>query len=144
MRLKVDPAMDLFDFLDAVEQRVQTVSPIIRADIITIYRLKPGRRDISSRPGDVLTIDSIESNVDMDSSVLDSRTSQNDPLILVLPNSIQPSDMELPRLVPCQVPFHEHISRESATLSRSSGITVFTQKFSDRIDYTCRWGGRFL
>jgi len=143
-RLKVDPAMDLFDFLDVVENHVQSSKPHIRAVLITIYRLKQGQRDISSRPGDVLTIDNIDMNVDMDSSVLDSRTSQNDPLILVLPNSIQPSDMELPRLVPCQVPFHEHISRESATLSRSSGITVFTQKFSDRIDYTCRWEEGFF
>ena len=36
-KLKVDPAMDLFDFLDAVEQRLQTVSPLIRADTMAIY-----------------------------------------------------------------------------------------------------------
>ena len=85
-KLKVDPAMDLFDFLDAVEQRVQTVSPLIRADTMTIYRRKQrGPGNISNTPEDVLTIDNITDGVRMDSSVLDSRTSLNDPLILVFP-----------------------------------------------------------
>jgi hypothetical protein len=83
-RLKVDPAMDLFDFLDAVEQRVQTVSPLIRADTMTIYRLRQGG-DVSNTPGVVLNIDNVTDGVNMDSSVLDSRTSVNDPLILVFP-----------------------------------------------------------
>jgi hypothetical protein len=83
-KLKVEASMDMFDFLDAVEQRVQTVSRFIRAGTMTIHRLRQGG-DVSNTPADVLTIDSIESNVDMDSSVLDSRTSMNDPLILVFP-----------------------------------------------------------
>jgi hypothetical protein len=62
-KLKVEASMDMLDFLDAVEQRVQTVSRLIRADTITIYR----------------------GGVRMDSSVLDSRTTVTDPLILVLP-----------------------------------------------------------
>jgi len=62
-KLKVEASMDMLDFLDAVEQRVQTVSRLIRADTNTIYR----------------------GGVRMDSSVLDSRTTVTDPLILVLP-----------------------------------------------------------
>jgi len=96
-KLKVDPAMDMFDFLDAVEQRAQTVPPLIRADTMTIYRRKQrGPGNISNTPGDVLTIDNITDGVNMDSSVLDSRTSQNYPIDFGLSNragSDQPIDL---------------------------------------------------
>jgi len=83
-KLKVEASMDLFDFRVAVEKHVQSYKPYIRAATITIYRLRQGG-DVSITPGDVLTIDNITDRVNMDSSVLDSRTSVNDPLILVFP-----------------------------------------------------------
>jgi hypothetical protein len=83
-KLKVEASMDLFDFRVAVEKHVQSSKPYIRAVTITIYRLRQGG-DVSITPGDVLTIDNITDGVNLDSSVLDSRTSQNDPLILVFP-----------------------------------------------------------
>jgi hypothetical protein len=83
-RLKVDPAMDLFDFLDTVEEKLKTVSPLILAFAIETYRLMQ-RGDVPNTPEDVLTIYNITSRVNMVSPVMDFSTSMNDPLVLVFP-----------------------------------------------------------
>ena len=85
-KLKVEASMDLFDFRVAVVNHVQSGNPYIPAVTMQIHRLEQRETgDIPNTPADVLTIDNITDRVRMDSSVLDSRTSMDDPLILVFP-----------------------------------------------------------